>query len=107
MQFREAFFPAKVEVGKLVLVQAELIQNGGMQIPEVDAVCHGVDTQIVGGADYGAAFDTASRHPPGESGGAVVPSQRIWIAAFRQSCSSKLASPHHKRRLQQTPPLQV
>ena len=51
MQFGEAFFTAKVEIGELVLVQTELVQNGCMQIPEVDPVGHRVDGELVRSAD--------------------------------------------------------
>lgn len=97
MEFGEAFFTAKMEIRELVLVEAELIQNGRMEISEVNPISHGVDTQIIRSADYGAALDAASSHPPGKASRAMIPPQRIGVAAFRQGRSAKLSSPHNQR----------
>src|SRR5687767_11858523 len=99
MKFSEAFFTAKVEIGKLVLIQTELIQDGRMEIPEVNPVGHGVDSELVRSANHGAAFDAAPCHPPGEPGRAVITSQSIGISAFRQRRPSKLSTPNHQRRI--------
>src|SRR4051794_21188475 len=46
-----------------VRVEAELAEDGGVDIGDVMAVLHRVEAELIGGAVRHAAFDAASREP--------------------------------------------
>ena len=61
-----------VAVGEFFVVEAHQMQEGGVEVVNVDAVLHGLGTVIVGQAVSVAAADAATGQPDGESIGVVV-----------------------------------
>ena len=64
---RKAFFSAEVGVGELVLVEAELVQDGRVDVAEVVGLFDRVQADRVGRADDLASLYAAARHPHGEA----------------------------------------
>src|ERR1700688_1781573 len=54
---RRPFFATAVKVGQLLVVNAQAMQDGGMQIMDVDTVLHGVQAKGIGGPMRDAALD--------------------------------------------------
>src|SRR5215469_16085822 len=53
-------FPLEYQVA---VVQAEQVQNCGVKVVHAYVVFRGTETDLIGGAVYGAAFDAAAGHP--------------------------------------------
>jgi len=63
----KAFVAAEVGVGELMLVEAELVQDGRVDVAEVVGLLDRVQTDRVGGADDLASADAAAGHPHAEA----------------------------------------
>ena len=88
----EAEIAALETVGKLAVIEAELVEQGGVEVMDVDGIGDGGEAEIVRCADGGAGADTAAREPDGVSIDEVVPSRRL-LAAFGHRGAAELASP--------------
>src|SRR5436309_3388148 len=54
---RGPFRPALVAVDQPQVIQSEQIENGGVQVVDMQAVFDSVQAQFIGGADHLSAFD--------------------------------------------------
>src|SRR5438132_12518523 len=87
---REAIVAAAVEVGHLLVVNAQKVQDGGVEVVHVDPVLDGVPAEIVRRAVDHAALHAASGEPHGEAERVVLPSVRI----LRGGRAAALAAPN-------------
>src|SRR5262245_56421485 len=69
---RRPLVAAVVEVGELEVVQAHEVEDGGVDVVDVDGVVDGPEADFVCGADDPAAPDAAAGHEHGESPGIMV-----------------------------------
>ena len=69
---------AGVAEGEFFVIEAEEVEDGGVEVVDVDGVLHGGEAEVIGGTVDVAAFDTATGHPDGE---AVV----VVVAAFHDA----------------------
>src|SRR6267378_1857370 len=53
---REPLIPAQMRIGQSTLVEAELVENGRVEVAEVDGILDGAQANGVGGAHDLAAF---------------------------------------------------
>src|SRR5580693_6475627 len=74
---------AVVEVGQLVRVEPELVQNGGVQILDVVAILDGGAADLVRLADADAALDAAAGQPHREAVGVVIASGALSVLRCR------------------------
>ena len=84
-------------------VEAELVQDRGVDVGDVVAVLDGVEAELVGGAVDDAALDAAAGHPDREAVGMVVAA----VAALRAGRAAELGGPDHDRLVEQPALLQV
>ena len=63
---------AGVAESQLGVVEAELIEDGGVEVVDADFVFDGFEAEIVGGSVGDAAFDAAAGEEGGERGRVVV-----------------------------------
>src|SRR5215212_9736702 len=82
----ELLVEAAVEVGEAVGVEAQLLQDGGVQVLDVERLLHGAAAELVGLADADTALDAASCRPHGKAVGVVVAAGALlvlggWLAA--------------------------
>src|SRR5262245_44459076 len=63
---------AAVEVGQPVRVQSHLVQDGGVEVLDVERVLHGPAAQLVRLAHADPAFDPTAGHPHREAVAVVV-----------------------------------
>ena len=89
----QAEIAAGVAVGQLLVVDAQQVQHGGVQVVNRDAVLDGLEAELVGGAVGQAAFDAAAGHPHGEAVGIVIAA----VAALGDRRAAEFAAPDHER----------
>ena len=68
----EAEIAALVFVGEPRVVDAEEMQDRGVEVVDVDAVGRDVVAEVVGGSNGGARLDASSRRPKGEAAGVMI-----------------------------------
>src|SRR3954451_7456630 len=68
----EAHVQAAELVGEAVVIDPEAVQDGGVQVAEVDGVLDDVVGEVVGGAVLHAAADAPPGEPDGEGSPVVV-----------------------------------
>src|SRR5260370_33196747 len=69
----EAHVQALHAVGETAVVDAQAVQDGGVEGMDVDAVLDDVVAEIVGPAGAETGLDAAAGHPAGEASRGVVP----------------------------------
>ena len=85
----EAEIAAGVVVGEALVVEAEGVEEGGVEVVHVDRVFHGAVTEVVGGAVGESTPDAAAGHPDGENVRVVVTA----IVVFGHRGAAELATP--------------
>src|SRR5262249_52992960 len=76
---RQALVAAEVGIGEVVLVKAEEVKDGRVDVAEVVRLLDGFESDSVGRADPAAAANTAAGQPHGEA-------QVVMIATFAALC---------------------
>ena len=84
-------------------VEAELVQDRGVDVGDVVAVLDGVEAELVGRAVDDAALDAAAGQPDREAVGVVVAA----VAALRPGRAAELGRPDDQRLVEQAALLQV
>src|SRR5688572_22877488 len=92
----EAEVAAGVVVGELFVVQAEQVQDGGVQVGGGDNIFDGRATHGVGGAVAESAFHAAAGHPHGAA--FVVVPAAAGVVFVRPA--AELAAPEYERLLE-------
>ena len=63
----QAEVAAIVAEGEPLVIQAQQVEHGGMEVVMRDAALNGVHAELVGGAVGNPRLDAAARHPHGET----------------------------------------
>src|SRR5262245_20214450 len=92
----EAFIAAEVGIGEVVLVEAEEVEDGGVDVAEVVGLFDGFEANGVGGADPLAAVDAAAGEPHGEAEVVVVAT----FAALSFGRAAEFAAPKDERGIE-------
>src|SRR5260370_13568170 len=77
----KAVIAALEAVGQLLVVQAEQVQNGRLEVMDVDRILDDVIAQLVSCAEGQAALDAAAGQPHGEGVRVVVAAPPLQAAA--------------------------
>ena len=77
----EAEVAALVAEGEAFVVEAELVEDGGVEVVDVDTVFGDIEPEVVGFAVADAGFDAAAGHPHGEGVFVVVAADADFFAA--------------------------
>src|SRR5258707_893934 len=80
-------------VGEALVVHAELVQHGGMQVVNLAPAVHDLVAVLVGRAVDRAALDAATGQPDGEAIGVVVAA----VGALREGRPPELPGEHDQR----------
>ena len=64
---------ATVSVGESFVVEAELVKNGGVEIVNVNRIFRDAEPQFVGLSVDGAASNSCTCHPDGETVDVMIP----------------------------------
>ncbi len=79
-----------------LVVHAQEMKHGGVQVVNLDLVLDGMVAVVVGGAVDGASLDPAARQPDREAVGVVIAA----VAALGHGRPAELAAPDDQRRLE-------
>src|SRR5205085_7097427 len=85
--------------------QAQEVQNGRLQVVDVDAVLHGAEAQLVGGAHGDTRLGAAAGQEHRKRLDVVIAADVHAPLAHR--CAAELAAPDHQGVFQQAALLQV
>src|SRR5262245_9858223 len=88
------------------------MEEGGVEVVDVDSVLDGLEAELVGGAVDGARFDTAAGEPHGEAPVVVVAAVDLagvvaGAGQFDDGGATKLAAPDDERLVEETTLLEV
>ena len=103
MDVGEPLVAAVAGEGEALVVEAEQVQNRGMQVGDMAAVGDGVVAEVVGGAVGLAALDAAAGEPDAEAIGVVVAA----VLALGARGPAELATPDDERLVEQPALLQI
>ena len=101
----EAFLQAVPVEKQVAIVQAQQVQNGGVEIVDAHAILHGLESDVVGGAVDGAALGAAAGHPDAEAAGTVVAAGLALTLGDRQA--PEFPAPDDQRGIQESALLQI
>src|SRR5262249_53716927 len=99
----QALVAAVQVIVDLLVVEAEQVQDGGVQVGDQDAVLDGVIAQLVGRAVGLAALDATTGQPEAEALLVMIAA----VAALANGRPAELPPPSHQRRGEQPALLQV
>src|SRR5262249_11154702 len=99
----QPFVPAVVQEGQLFVIEADQVQERGVEVVDRDAIFDGAETELVGGANGLAASDAAAGKPHGVAVRIVVAA----LAALRHRRPAELAGPNDEGAVQQAPLFEV
>ena len=109
---RQPEVAAGVAVGELLVVEAQEVQNRGVQVVDVDAVLDGLEAEVVGRAVDVAAAHAAAGQPHREAVVIVVAAVdlagvRALLRQFDRRRAAELAAPDDERFVQQAALLEI
>ena len=93
----EAEVAALEAVGQFLVVDAEQMEHGRVEIVDRDDVLDGVITEIIRRAVADAAFDPAAGHPHGKAFDVVIAAKKRTVFALRHGRAAELAAPEDQR----------
>ena len=88
-----------------VRVEPHLVQDGRVQLLDVERAVDGLVAELVGGADGDARADAAAGQPHGEAVGVVVAAGALGVLGGR--LAAELAAPDDDRRIEQAALLEI
>ena len=94
---------ALVAVREAEMIEADQMQDGGVQVVDVDFLFHGGAAELVGGAVDDAALDAAAGQPHREALAVVIAA----LAALRRQRAAELAALDHQHLSDQAARLQI
>ncbi len=97
MHIGESQVAATEAIGKLLVVDAHEVQNGGPHVIDGAGVFDGVVAEVVGGSVDVAGLDAAAGHPDGETVGVVIAA----IGSLGEGRATELAGPDDKGAVEQ------
>ena len=102
---RESEFTISLVERQSVMLQAELMQDGSVQIAEMDFTFNGPGTCGIGFSIGQSAFDAAAGHPESKAAGVVA--GLIFFGFGDKAGATKFTPPDHQCFFEQTPLFQV
>ena len=85
------------------MVEAELVQNRGVDVAEMVRRLDGAEADLVGRADNASTLDAAAGHPHGKPQVVMIAA----LAALGFGRTSEFAAPDDERTVEQAAPFQV
>src|SRR6516165_7798822 len=96
------------QVRQLLVVETKQLENGGMNVVDVNTSLDSAEAVVVGGADHPSPFDATTGQPGGEAIGVMVATGwLVRVASVGDGCPSKLPSPDDQRVLEHPTRFQV
>ena len=104
MYIRQSEVPALVSVGQSFVVEAEQVEQGGIEVVYVDGVSADVESKVIGFSVNESFLHTSSCEPYGEASIVMVASV---VAALYHGGASEFAAPDHKCVVEHTAAFQI
>ena len=79
MDVSESALDTVVVISKLLVIEAEEVEERGMKIVRSDDILVGLEAKLIGGAMARASFHSGSGEPSGEAVGVVVAAVRAGL----------------------------
>src|SRR5687767_3307090 len=104
MHIGEPEIAALEAMGQARMIEAEEVENRGVEIVDVDAIADAVEAEVVAFTVHEAAFHAAAREPQGEA---------VWMmiaavaAALHHRRAAELSAPHDERVVEQAALLEI
>ena len=99
----QAFVAAVAGEGEAEVVEAELIEDRGVDVMNMNFVLDGVEAELVGRAEGGAGFDAAAGHEHAETVRVVVAA----VLAFGHRGPAEFTAPDDEGAFEESPALEV
>src|SRR5581483_8247322 len=99
---RGALRATLIEESQFSVIEAELVQNRGLEVIGVDDTAHRAQTDLIGRA-VGSWLDPSTGNPAGVTPGVVIAA----VSGLAIGRAAKLGGPHHQGGIQQPARLQI
>ena len=98
VDIREAVLAALEFEGEAFVVHSEEVEDGGLEVMDVNFVGGDFEAEVVAGAVGVAGFETAAGHHDGEDVGVVVATEVFAFggAAFAEGCAAEFPTPDNE-----------
>ena len=109
MDVRQTEVAALEAVGEAFVVDAEEVQDGGLEVVDVDGMIDGVEAEVVGSAESEAGLDSAASYPDGEGIWMMIaaPAGSVVDVALNERRATEFAAPDDERVIQHAAHFQV
>ena len=108
MYISQAELPALKAISELLVVDAEAMQDGRLEIMHMDGILDNVESKIVRRAVRHTALDASAGHPERECPSVMIaPVVLIARATLRIDRAAEFATPDHERVVQHPALLEV
>ncbi len=103
MNFREPLFTPLVQITERILIETELVENGGVNVAEMAGIFDRVQSDGVRCTNHLTAFDPATSEPHRKAQVVVIAA----FAALRFRRAAELAAPEHQCGIEQAAAFQI
>ena len=94
MDVSEAEITPLESIGELIVIDAEEVQESGVQVVHVNLVFSGIETKIIGRSVDRSGLDAATRHPNGVSMRMMIPTDLVRLeGSLHHRSPTKLTAP--------------
>src|SRR5262249_47360737 len=107
MYVGESKIAAAISIRQLLVIQTEQVENGRVQVMDVDAVVDGVHAELVGRAVHQTALDAAAGQERGEAGMMVIAAGLAILGGLSVRRAAEFAAPDDQGLIEQAAPLEV
>ena len=105
MDVGQAEISALETIGQLGVVEAEQVQDRGVQVVHVNEVLYDVEAEIVGCPDGDAGFDTAAGQPHRKGVGMMIAA--IIVVTLNHGSAAEFTAPHDERVVEHAALLEI
>ena len=98
MDVSQAELATLESVGQAFVVDAKKMENGGLEVMDMDRVFHGVETKLIGSAITGTRFGPPSSQPGGKGVGVMIPapSWTVFDVSLNERSPAKFTAPDNQ-----------
>src|SRR3954470_18625621 len=105
MHIREPEVPALKAISELLMIETEEVQDGGVQVVNMDLPLHHSESELIGFAENHTGLHATAGKPHGIGIDMMVTSDRL--AHFAHGRAAELTAPDHQRILQKSATLEI
>lgn len=103
MDISQPEIPSCVAIGQLLVINPQLVKDGGVQVVEMNPVLPRIVSILIGGAILDPRLDPSTGEEHGIGVGIVIPA----VAPLGDWRPTKFPTPQHERLIEQAPLLEI